>query len=172
MVSNVIICRFARTGVNCYQSSMTRKALQLDDFLPYRLSIASLLVSDVIAGAYVRLFALTIPEWRLIAVLAESGEITQQQIGIRTRMDKVTVSRAAIALARRGLVIRTPNPGDGRSHLLSLSKEGQELYALVAPQTLRLEQQLFGAIAPQDLERFNAVLDQIVKKAPAMHEGE
>ena len=151
---------------------MDRNSLQLDHFLPYRLSVASLLVSDVIAGAYVRLFALTVPEWRVITVLAESDEITQQHIGKRTRMDKVTVSRAAIALAQRGLVIRTPNPSDGRSHLLNLSKEGHELYALVVPHALSLEQQVFGSIAPRDLAAFNAVLDQIMAAATAMREGE
>lgn len=144
---------------------MSAESLQLDKFLPYRLSIASLLVSDAIARAYVRLFALTVPEWRLIAVIAESPGITQQQIGVRTRMDKVTVSRAAIALTNRGLVTRAPNPDDGRSHILMLSREGQELYQHVVPQALKLEKSIFGQIGADDLERFSAILDQIVDAA-------
>jgi DNA-binding MarR family transcriptional regulator len=149
---------------------MSQKSLQLDNFLPYRLSIASLLVSDVIASAYVRLFALTVPEWRLVAVLAESPAITQQQIGLKTRMDKVTVSRAAMALTTRGLIIRAPNPDDGRSHLLSLSKEGHGLYKLVVPQALSLEKKLFGAIPAEDLQKFSTTLDQIMVAAVAMRE--
>lgn len=151
---------------------MSQKNLQLDNFLPYRLSIASLLVSDVIASAYVRLFALTVPEWRLIAVLAESAGVTQQQIGVKTRMDKVTVSRAAIALTTRGLILRAPNPDDGRSHLLSLTTEGHALYKLVVPQALNLEKTLFGAIPPEDLERFSVTLDQIMAAAAVMHAGD
>ena len=144
---------------------MPAKSLQLDRFLPYRLSVASLLVSDVIAGAYFKLFGLTVPEWRVVAVLAENKGITQQQIGLRTRMDKVTVSRAALALTNRGLVTRSPNPEDGRSHLLTLSKEGQELYQLVVPQALDLEKSIFGKISSDDLERFSAILNQIVEAA-------
>src|SRR5690348_211437 len=64
--------------------------LKLDDFLPYRLSIASNRVSGAIATAYQALFGLRIPEWRLVAVLAEGGEMTQRAIGHVTQMDKVT----------------------------------------------------------------------------------
>ena len=82
------------------------KVLKLDDFLPYRLSIASNTASDAIARAYRTLFGLRVPEWRLIAVLAEGGAMSQQALCGRTQMDKVTVSRAAIALADRGLIQR------------------------------------------------------------------
>ena len=41
-------------------------------FLPYRLSIASNVVSDAIATTYHALFGLRIPEWRLVAVIAEA----------------------------------------------------------------------------------------------------
>ena len=95
---------------------MTHKLLQLDDFLPFRLSYTSNLVSERIARSYEALFGLKIPEWRLIAVIAEGKGNTQQEIGSRTRMDKVTVSRAAIALFERGLITRAPNQ-IGRAHV-------------------------------------------------------
>ncbi len=135
--------------------------LQLDRFLPYRLSITSNLVSDRIASAYEALFGLTIPEWRLVAVIAEAGEITQQAIGEQTRMDKVTVSRAAIALVGRGLLARAPNAADKRSHLLSLSAEGQALYAAVAPKALELEARIFSRFSVEELDTFVAMLRRI-----------
>lgn len=135
--------------------------LVLDGFLPYRLSITSNLVSDRIARAYASLFGLTIPEWRLIAVIAEVETITQAEIGERTRMDKVTVSRAAIALVERGLLSRAPNPGDKRSHHLSLTPAGRDLYASVAPKALELENAIFSRFTPQELEGFVAMLRRI-----------
>jgi DNA-binding MarR family transcriptional regulator len=114
--------------------------LSLDDFLPYRLSIASNAVSDAVASAYRTLFGLRIPEWRLIAVLAEGGNMSQQALCGRTRMDKVTVSRAAIALAERGLITRASNPEDQRSHLLTLTPEGSALYEQVSPKALERAQ--------------------------------
>jgi len=135
--------------------------LQLDRFLPYRLSITSNLVSDRIASAYEAMFGLSIPEWRLVAVIAEGDAITQAEIGERTRMDKVTVSRAAIGLVDRGLLQRAPNAADKRSHLLSLTASGRELYALVAPKALELERRIFENFAPAELEAFTAMLRRI-----------
>lgn len=140
---------------------MTGSTLRLDDFIPFRLSFTSNLVSDAIARAYEALFGLTIPEWRLIAVIAEHDGITQQAIGTRTRMDKVTVSRAAIALASRGLVERGANPADRRSHLLVLSAAGRELHAQVAPKALELEARVFGGFSVVERERFVAMLRRI-----------
>ncbi len=142
---------------------MARSAtrLVLDEFIPYRLSVVSNLVSDGIAKTYEALFGLTIPEWRLVAVTAESDGITQQAIGQRTRMDKVTVSRAAIALVDRGLLTRAANPDDRRSHLLLLSAAGQELYAAIAPKALDLEARLFAQFEPAEVAQFMAMLRRI-----------
>ena len=135
--------------------------LRLDGFLPYRLSITSNLVSDRIARAYESLFGLSIPEWRLVAVVAEAEGITQQAIGEKTRMDKVTVSRAAIALVERGLMARSPNAHDKRSHLLSLTEPGRDLYAAVAPKALELEARIFSRFSGEELDVFNTMLRRI-----------
>src|SRR3546814_19436501 len=86
------------------------------------MSFTSNLVSDLIARTYGALFGLTIPEWRLVAVIAETGGITQGEIGQRTRMDKVTVSRAAIALVGRGLLERLAHQEDRRSTHLEIGR--------------------------------------------------
>jgi DNA-binding MarR family transcriptional regulator len=140
-------------------------SLKLEQFLPYRLSIASNRVSSAIATAYQSLFGLRIPEWRLIAVIAESDGLTQQALGGATRMDKVTVSRAAIALVDRGLVQRRPNPDDQRSHLLSLTRAGKALYESVAPKALELEAQVFAGFSPDEIAAFSAMLDRIEASA-------
>src|SRR6185312_8431235 len=113
--------------------------LRLESYLPYRLSVASNAVSGLIARAYQDRFGLTIPQWRLICVLAEDGRMTQGQIVTRTFMDKVTVSRAAQGLAARHLVDRSENHADGRSHVLMLTPEGRRLFAEVAPLALAYE---------------------------------
>jgi DNA-binding MarR family transcriptional regulator len=142
--------------------------LKLDQFLPYRLSIASNAVSDAIATAYRTLFGLRIPEWRLVAVLAEDGALSQQALCGRTRMDKVTVSRAAIALADRRLVGRAPNPEDQRSHLLALTEEGWARYEQVAPKALELERRVFEGIDSAEIEAFRAMLARLEAAAGAL----
>ncbi|HVF95106.1 MAG TPA: MarR family winged helix-turn-helix transcriptional regulator [Sphingomonas sp.] len=142
--------------------------LVLDEFIPYRLSVTSNLVSDSIARTYESLFGLTIPEWRLVAVIAESDGITQQAIGRQTRMDKVTVSRAAIALVGRGLLARRANAEDRRSHLLDLTPAGRDLYAVVAPKALDLEQRIFSQFGKAEVTTFTAMLRRIEELALAL----
>lgn len=135
--------------------------LMLDRFLPYRLSFTSNAVSEQIARAYRSLFGLTIPEWRLLAVLAEQAGMTQQQLGARTGMDKVTVSRAAVALARRGLLARAPHPGDRRSRLLSLTGAGRAMHAQVVPKALGLEAAIFACLSAPERGQLQRLLTRI-----------
>jgi len=135
--------------------------LRLDAFLPYQLSIASNAVSGAIARAYVTHFGLRIPEWRLIAVLAEEEGLTQQALVARTEMDKMTVSRAAQALAERGLVSRTRHGSDGRSHALELSAEGRSLYAQIAPKALAMEAELLKGLTSGEIEALKATLHKL-----------
>lgn len=142
--------------------------LRLDDFLPYQLSIASNAVSSAIARAYESLFGLRIPEWRLIAVLAEEDGLTQQALVSRTEMDKMTVSRAAQGLAARGLVTRVRHGTDRRSQELTLSDSGRALYAQIAPKALELEQRLVAAIGARDLAQLKATLAKLKAASEAL----
>jgi DNA-binding MarR family transcriptional regulator len=144
------------------------KTLKLDDFLPYRLSIASNRVSGAIATAYQALFGLRIPEWRLVAVLAEGGEMTQRAIGRVTQMDKVTVSRAAIALVDRGLAARSPNKDDQRSHHLFLTASGKRLYDEVAPMAVAIDHRIFEGFSPDELATLRDMLVRLEKTAAAL----
>jgi DNA-binding MarR family transcriptional regulator len=140
---------------------MADVSLRLDAFIPYLLSVTSNVVSDAIASTYQALFGLTIPEWRLIAVIGEADGITQQQVGRRTRMDKVTVSRATIALVDRGLVERKPHASDRRSQSLHLTKAGHDLYDQVAPKAIELERRIFASFDPKEVAAFSAMLVRI-----------
>lgn len=132
--------------------------LKLDDYLPYRLSVAANAVSQLIARAYEDRFRLKVPQWRLIAVLADEGALTQQALCGRTLMDKVTVQRAAQELLRRRLIKRLPNTSDGRSHRLILTATGERLYHEIVPLALKYEAQLFDGIDRREIVRLEQQL--------------
>lgn len=142
--------------------------LKLDDYLPYRLSVASNAVSGLIARAYEDRFGLTIPQWRLICVLAEDGGLTQGALVTRTVMDKVTVSRAAQGLLKRRLVARSEHQADGRSHLLALTVEGQRLYAEIAPLAQAYEAALIAGLAPAEVALLKRLLSRLQGAASAL----
>ena len=135
--------------------------LKLDQFIPYRLSVASNAVSTRIAQSYRKRFGLKIAEWRLIAILAESERLTPHALCEATRMDKISVSRAAAALIERGLVEASDNPGDGRSHILSLTEDGCSLYAEIAPTALAMETELLALFTHDERVLLDALLRRI-----------
>jgi DNA-binding MarR family transcriptional regulator len=145
-----------------------KKKLRLQDYLPYRLSVAANAVSKLIARAYEDRFDLKIPEWRLIAVLAEEGPLTPQALCERTIMDKVTVTRAAQGLLKRSLIKREPNSSDGRSHRLVLTASGERLYAQIAPLALEYEAQLLAGVEQREIKTLERQLRQLEQAAGAL----
>ena len=135
--------------------------LRLDAYLPYRLSVASNAVSGLIARAYQDRFGLTVPQWRVICVLAEDGGLTQGQIVSRTVMDKVTVSRSAQGLLKRHLIGRSDHHADGRSHVLALTPEGQALHEDIAPLALAYEAALIAGLAPEEVKLLKRLLTRL-----------
>src|SRR6185369_13164955 len=102
----------------------THPKLHLEKFLPYRLSVLSNTVSSAIAAAYFMNFGLTIPEWRVMAVLAANPGLSAAEVTARTAMDKVAVSRAVATLLAAGRLQRTTAPADRRRTHLALTGAG------------------------------------------------
>ncbi|MFO1254485.1 MAG: MarR family winged helix-turn-helix transcriptional regulator [Sphingomonadaceae bacterium] len=144
---------------------MPSKQARLADFLPYLLSVTSNVVSDRIAAEYSSRFGLKIPEWRVMAVLGDSDAHTQRDLVGATRMDKVAVNRACKVLEDRGLIARSPNARDGRSHHLELTATGREVHGAIMPLALKMEQQLFAALSAAEQETFKDLLARIRKQA-------
>lgn len=120
--------------------------LRLSEFLPYRLSVASNAVSDRVASAYQARFGLKVPEWRVLAVVAEKGQATQAALVAATQMDKMTVSRAATALVARGLLVRS-SAEDRRTLAVRLTTAGEALHAEIAPMALGIERELLAGFS-------------------------
>jgi DNA-binding MarR family transcriptional regulator len=148
------------------------RALKLDDYLPYRLSVASNAVSGLIARTYQDRFGLSVPQWRVICVLAEDGPRTPVQLVSRTVMDKVTVSRAAQGLLKRRLVTRSQHHADARSHVLALSAQGERLHAEITPMALAYEQALVSGLDPREIAALNGLLVRLQTVATTLAESE
>jgi DNA-binding MarR family transcriptional regulator len=133
--------------------------LHLEKFLPYRLSVLSNTVSSAIAAAYFMNFGLTIPEWRVMAVLAANPGLSAAEVTARTAMDKVAVSRAVNALQAVGRLHRTTAHADRRRTHLALTRAGIRVYAQVVPMALQYERNLVAPLTPRDL----ATLDRLVR---------
>jgi len=126
--------------------------LHLDDYLPYRLSVASNRVSRLIAKLYQDRFGLSIWQWRVLAILGAQTGLTAGQVAKRAAMDKMAVSRAVSALLARGLVLRKTAKHDARARILSLSETGAGIYTEIAPLAREQEQHLLAGFSADDVE--------------------
>jgi DNA-binding MarR family transcriptional regulator len=139
--------------------------IELERFLPYRLSVLSNVVSDAIALAYRNRYGLSIPEWRVVAVLARHPGISAAEVGALTRMDAVTVSRAVSRLLRAGRVRRRVSSEDRRRSVLRLSAAGSAVYRAIAPLALRFEAELLDGLGAAERGRLDALLGTLFQKA-------
>ena len=80
---------------------MTSDLLDLEHFLPYRLSVLSNRISQDMASLYAERFNLSITEWRIIAILGRYPDLSANEVAERTAMDKVAVSRAVASLLKQ-----------------------------------------------------------------------
>lgn len=135
--------------------------LDLEHFLPYRLSVLSNRVSQTITGMYGQRFGLAITEWRVMAVLALYPGLSAVEVTERTAMDKVAVSRAVARLLERGFIMRETHGNDRRRSVLALSPQGFEVYDAVAPMVLECERRLLAPLNNEEREMLERLIGKL-----------
>jgi DNA-binding MarR family transcriptional regulator len=135
-----------------------QEILDLEHFLPYRLSVLANRISHGFGRLYEKKFDLKLPEWRVMAVLGRRPGITAREVADFTAMDKVAISRAVARLMAMGRVTAETDSSDGRRQKLTLSDAGQEIYRQIIPLAKRIEAALTDGIGDGDL----AVLDKLL----------
>jgi len=135
--------------------------LDLEHFLPYRLSVLSNRVSGTIARIYTERFQLSITEWRVMCVLGRYPGLSANEVAQRTAMDKVAVSRAVARLLDAGRLDREIHGDDRRRSVLKLSEGGYRIYDEVAPLALEFERRLLDGIDDQERAVLFRLLDKL-----------
>ncbi|MDA7430354.1 MarR family winged helix-turn-helix transcriptional regulator [Primorskyibacter aestuariivivens] len=134
----------------------------LSRFSPYRVALAAQLLSETLARVYRARFGLSIPDWRVMVHLSQSGRASVRDIEAKVVMEKSKVSRAAARLEGRGLIAKRQSESDKRLVDLTLTDAGQammdELLPLAAQFQRRIEAQL-----GTDFAGFDAALSRIIE---------
>ncbi|MBK1657076.1 MarR family winged helix-turn-helix transcriptional regulator [Paracraurococcus ruber] len=143
----------------------------LEEFLPYRLSVVTNRASRLFARRYSDRFGLTIPEWRVLAVVGRFGGLSATEVVERTAMDKVKVSRAVRALLDRGLLAREEDAADRRVQRLGMTAAGRRVHAGVVPQARGLEAEWLAPLSTQERATLHALLDRLDARLAEMGAG-
>lgn len=124
-------------------------SFDLSAFLPYQLAVASSRISKGFAERYKAEFGLTMPEWRVLAHLAQSDAVSVREIHARVDMDKSKVSRAAARLEASGLIEKRENPGDRRLLDMRLTAKGRELIDRIVPIADAYQAEIIASLGDQ-----------------------
>ncbi len=135
----------------------------LRQFLPYQLAAAAERVSRDFAETYRREFGISIPEWRVLAHLAQEGEVSVRDIESRVGMEKSKVSRAVSRLEMAGYVAKRINADDRRLLSLSLTPEGTALMQRLIPIALAYQDDLTARLGV-DAAALSSALRTIVQR--------
>jgi len=147
------------------------QALELEKFLPYRLSILAQVVSEALHDRYAAPFGLSVTQWRVMAALGRFAPLTASDVGQRIVMDKVAVSRAVAALMRRGLVERATDRSDRRRASLRLSARGRAMHARIVPIALTYEDRLVEALTTEEKLSLDASIDRLLAHVRALRKA-
>ncbi len=139
--------------------------LRLEDFLPYRLAVLSNTVSTTVARAYDKRFSVSIPEWRVIAVLGRFPGLSAVEVAERTLMDKVAVSRAVTKLIKNGRIDREFADADKRRSILNLSEDGKKLHDEIATLALDFEKDLLQGFTDEEIASLDSIMERLFARA-------
>jgi DNA-binding MarR family transcriptional regulator len=148
--------------------TLSSPLIKLESFLPYRLSVLANVTSSAIAAAYEKRFGLSIPEWRVIAVLMRHPGLSAREVAEKSRMDAVAVSRAVNRLLRAGRLRRAVAADDRRRSILQVSAAGAAVYRGVAPLALEFERSLLESLSPGDRATLDRLLDELTTRAESL----
>lgn len=143
----------------------------LETFLPYRLSVVANRASRLFADRYSAEFGLSIPEWRVLAVVGRFGGLSATEVVERTAMDKVKVSRAVRLLLDRGLLARGEDSLDRRIQRLAMTAAGRRLHAAIVPRARALEAEILAGFSPEERAALHALLDRLATRLGAAGAG-
>ena len=123
-------------------------AFDLNAFLPYRLNAAAGRISRAFSERYREEFGISIPEWRVLVHLHQSGDVSVRDIEARVDMEKSKVSRAASRLEAAGYVTKAVNGSDRRLLVLALTAEGEALVARLLPVAMSYQAEMLAKLGP------------------------
>lgn len=149
------------------QEAMQPDDLRLEKFLPYRLSVLSNRVSNAIAQAYGTRFDLTIPAWRVMAILGRFPDLSAADLVEQTAMDKVAISRAVSSLFKNDYITRSEDPSDRRRQVLNLSELGREVYERIVPLAQQYENDLMSSLTADEREQLDSIIEKLMDRAQA-----
>jgi DNA-binding MarR family transcriptional regulator len=140
---------------------MTSKEFNLDDFLPYQVSVLSARLNRLLSTVYAEQHGLSMPEWRVLVHVARREKMSVRDIHKCVNLEKPAVSRAVAKLEEAGLLVKTTSEQDHRLVDIELSAAGVEVLNDITPKALSFEDGLFSTFSDADRHQLDALIERL-----------
>jgi DNA-binding MarR family transcriptional regulator len=152
-------------------SSVSRSGshLNTEDFLTFRLTRLSNALRTNLTKPYLEQFELSLPEWRLLALVARFAPMRFSEVTTRSSMDKGQVSRTLRVMANRGLTkMKTIKSAGSRSTealaapvMVSITPKGTALYKAVLPVARRRQADILLTLNDAERVALYSTIDKL-----------
>lgn len=143
--------------------------LNVEDFLTFRLTRLSNSLRTNLTKPYLESFGLSLPEWRLLALVARFAPMRFSEVTARSGMDKGQVSRTLRVMASRGLTkTRAIKDRGSRSTealaapvMVSITAKGANLYKAVLPVARKRQADMLLALSRPERVALYSIIDKL-----------
>jgi len=105
---------------------------------------------------------LTVPRWRILAVLNLDDGLTIGEISQHTALEHVAASRVVAQMERERLVIRETGANDNRYTHVYLTKKGQKTYNELYPRAIAQEKMALAGLPQKEIAAFISTSKKIL----------
>ncbi|VTU12836.1 homoprotocatechuate degradation operon regulator, HpaR [Variovorax sp. SRS16] len=152
--------------------------LTVDNFITTVMSQTVNALRRVTTLPYARRFGLTVPEWRILALLAHAHAIPFSKLVVQSTSDKALVSRTLRLLEQRGLVaLEAEGPAPRKRLVCTITPAGEALHAQVIPVARQAQASMINLLTPEERRVMFTALKRIHRRcldvgAPDGEDGE
>lgn len=116
-------------------------------------------------------YRISLNEFRLLMVIGALGRTASHELAELTGVNVMSVSRAVATLERHGRLEIKPDPSNRRRKWLTLTEEGQRLYAAMYPQSEKVADYLFSDLADGEIAQLATILNRLIVTLEARDES-
>lgn len=153
--------------------------LNVEDFLTFRLTRLSNALRANLTRRYLAEFDLSLPEWRLLALVARFAPMRFSEVTSRSGMDKGQVSRTLRAMEQRGMVRMKTIRARGQSAevlaapvMVSITAKGTGLYRNVLPVARKRQAEMLLTLSSRDRVELYSVIDKLFATVGSVPTGD
>jgi len=147
-----------------------REPKSVRDLLTYRLLRLSNTLGLYTSRRYRADLHVTLPEWRVLSIIAVLGTTSPQEISRSISTDKAWVGLTVQKLEKRGFVRCVPDRQDGRRTLVSLTRQGKDVHDVIFANAKRRQRRLLAALGEKDADIVLAGFERLQAEADRMLE--